>query len=171
MRRSPTALPRSGRDGDTVRLRQSRLALAQAELALETLRSMGDDAVLFRAYLVATLAMLRRVGIVVHDEAKGNRGPQFAEWWEATRQDPLHVYVDEVRNPVVTLVQDAGPPTPARPSPLSRESGGRPEEVAPAVRWTFASGPYAGSDVLATLQEHLHWLERELVPGAEARMR
>lgn len=47
-----------------------------------TMRSCSD------AYLVATLAMLRRLGTVVHDEAKGHHGPEFAEWWKTMRHDP-----------------------------------------------------------------------------------
>jgi hypothetical protein len=160
---SPTAIVRHRREVEPVRLSRSRLALAQAELALETLRSMADDPVLFRAYFVASLAMLRRVGIVVHEETEGRHGAGFADWWRTTRHDALHVYVSEVRNPAVEPLGESGE--------VKTETTSGRNEAGTSLRWSFVSGPYAGSDALATLEEYLHWLERELVPGAERRTR
>lgn len=78
-----------------------------------------------------------------------------ADWWRTTSRDPLHVYVAGVRDPV-----------------LKRTESGEVVDVpeaSPTVRWTLSSGPYAGSHDLPVPEEYLHWLERELVSGAERR--
>jgi hypothetical protein len=180
-----------------MQLPRSRTALRQATQAVEELRAAKNDSELFRDRCVSTMGMVLRVGSIVDDETRGNRTPEFGMWWAETKSDPLHVFMQDVRNAefkrgearqaahhYVTLgeaveVESALSITVIQGGKVVQQ-GGVPEEPAPRIEpspaptdshrieWFFrGGGEFDNHEVLSTIDRYLAWLREEVLPTAE----
>jgi hypothetical protein len=50
--------------------------------------------------------MVRRVGSVIDEESRGHRVPAFHSWWKATAQDPLFLFIADIRSAEFKRAED-----------------------------------------------------------------
>jgi hypothetical protein len=81
-----------------MQLDRSRTALRQATQAVDELRAAKDSSDPFRDRFPFVMAAVQRVGSVIAAETEGHRTPQFGDWWKRTQDEPLFVFMRDVRN-------------------------------------------------------------------------
>jgi hypothetical protein len=179
-----------------MQLPRSRTALRQATQAVEELRAAKDSPELFRDRFVSTMGMVQRVGSIVADETSGHRTSDFGMWWKQTQSEPLHVFMQDVRNAEfkrgesrkrahhqVTLGGAVGIRSSLsyqviRDGEVIQEGGDRPsekpirQEPAPSpssysADWYFTGGQYDDQEALSVVDSYLAWLREDVLPTAE----
>ncbi|WP_410540559.1 hypothetical protein [Streptomyces sp. KL2] len=92
-----------------MRLEKSRKALALAEKYLEILEELADDPEEFRDSFVGAIAVIRRVGHVVHSESKElGRTAAFGQWWRReSAADRRFKCVKDARDLVLKEAEEA----------------------------------------------------------------
>jgi hypothetical protein len=83
-----------------VSLCRTREALRMGQQSLDELATctQDPDGERFRYRFVSCIGMVRRIGSVLDDETNGFRTNNFGNWWKTTSQDPLFLFVNDVRN-------------------------------------------------------------------------
>jgi hypothetical protein len=81
-----------------MQLDRSRTALRQAAQAIAELRAARNNSEQFRDKFPLVMAAVQRVGSIIDHETEGHRTPQFGNWWTRTQDNPLFVFMRDVRN-------------------------------------------------------------------------
>ena len=174
----------------------ARKMLRHAQRAFDEMVVAQEDSDVFEYRFVACLALLSAVGAVIDDEVTGHKKPSFAAWWTGIdASQPLRAYLSSMRNlelkrgqSTKTLLTRARHPVPSvrnvvrtrrRPTvvpgqvvtqSIIEEGITRPASRAVTIDflWAFRTGPYAGMNVVPLIQQHIDWIDGQLIPGAES---
>ena len=177
-----------------VELRRSRDVLRLAIQELEDLKAVQHDPALFADSFVRCIGMIDRVGAVINAETRGHRTQEFGQWWKQTSQDAMLKFVHEVRNGEFKQgelrretrheLKDYETMTYTESATVEKfdEQGRHVETVHRAgtpsrrpltpppsheITFLFIAGVYDRWPVLTVLEQHLHWLQGEILPTAE----
>jgi hypothetical protein len=176
-----------------MQLPKTRLALRQAEDALDELGDHEDNADRFRDKFVSCVGMIQRVGAILDGESKGHRTSAFGAFWKTTQDNPHFHFMADVRNAEFKRGEDrktashqlglsssvtthsslniqithdgevVGETTVTDPPPVNV-----PEpEPTHTMAWYFKGGDYDGDEVLPFLRNYMDWIRNIILPEAE----
>ena len=161
---------------------RTRKAFSDAGKELELLRHVGKDPDEFRRRFISTIALARRVGTVLDEETKGRRTAEFERWWSTSREDPLHVFMANIRNAELKR----GETTIRVDFRLGVRPGRRHTHYSVVLRrrtvalvrrrgtvptrtqtWVFDGEEHDGEEVIPLVGKYVSWLGELVLPTAE----